>query len=120
MNVKKIITIIVFSIFLLAVSFFSGWIVCFRGESSKDKERDKQYKIAIDSARTTIAGLEESIAREKQLVDDATRRQFETEGRYNKLIKLIQSEGTIYTGFEESTKSIGNSVSIIEQELFKQ
>lgn len=119
MNVKKTFYIVVVSLVLLAVCFFSGWFVCYNRESSKNKERDKQYQTAIDSARNTITGLEESIAREKQITEDAIRRQSEIEGRYRKLVEIIQSEGIIYTGFEETTKSIGTSISIIEKELFK-
>lgn len=120
MNAKKILIIIGISLLLLGSSFFSGWIICFNNESSKNKARDKEYQLAIEEARRTIADLESSIAREKRIAEDAVRRQSEIEGRYNKLVKLIQGEGKIYNGIEETVKGIGRSISIIEQEIFKQ
>lgn len=119
MNAKKIFIIIGISLFLLVSSFFAGWIICFNRESSKNKARDKEYQLAIEEARRTIADLESSIAREKRIAEDAVGRQSEIEGRYNKLVKLIQGEGTIYIGIEESVKAIGKSISIIEQEVFR-
>lgn len=121
-KLKKVFAYIGASILVLAIAFFSGYILGITNKDRSDKNRVSELERSLGISKATISQLQYDIERERGTIqsirelqareDEANRKAREADNRQT---KLIEATGNAIDRASIASQNIGTIISDIEK-----